>query len=96
MHSKDSGLHVGVRCAVMDAVEGPADGGAEGQGPGHGTNPIPLKLLTKYIMFARSNVSPQLQELDYDKIEKLYSDLRRESMTSGGVSQSRHQQRSLL
>jgi len=47
--------------------------------------PIPLKLLTKYIMYARNNVMPQLQDIDYDKIVKLYSDLRRESMTSGGV-----------
>ena len=31
------------------------------------------------------HVQPQLQNIDQDKIAKLYSDLRRESITCGGV-----------
>lgn len=43
------------------------------------------RLLTKYIMYARSNVRPQIQDVDQDKIERLYVDLRRESKQCGGV-----------
>jgi DNA replicative helicase MCM subunit Mcm2 (Cdc46/Mcm family) len=47
---------------------------------------IPQRLLTKYIMYARANISPQLHDIDQDKISKLYSELRRESKNLGGVS----------
>ncbi|CAM9181450.1 unnamed protein product [Laminaria digitata] len=36
-------------------------------------------------MYARNNVRPQLHNIDQDKVARLYSDLRRESSTSGGV-----------
>lgn len=48
-------------------------------------SPIPQRLLTKYIMYARSNVRPQINDVDQDKIERLYVDLRRESKQCGGV-----------
>ena len=47
--------------------------------------PIPQDLLRKYIMYARGQVKPQLHNVDTDKISKLYAELRRESVTSGGV-----------
>lgn len=37
-------------------------------------------------MYARSNVKPQINDVDQDKIERLYVDLRRESKQCGGVS----------
>ena len=54
-------------------------------GAGVGAGPIPQRLLTKYIMYARSNVRPQINDVDQDKIERLYVDLRRESKQCGGV-----------
>jgi DNA replication licensing factor MCM2 len=50
-----------------------------------GVELIPQELLRKYIMFARSTVSPKLANIDKDKITALYLDLRRESMASGGM-----------
>lgn len=46
---------------------------------------IPQDLLRKYIYYARNNCSPTLHGIDQDKIAKLYSELRRESMVSGGI-----------
>ena len=46
---------------------------------------IPQRLLSKYIMYARSNVTPQIHDVDQDKIARLYADLRRESTQCGGV-----------
>ncbi|KAK4057384.1 MCM DNA helicase complex subunit [Microbotryomycetes sp. JL221] len=44
---------------------------------------IPQDLLRKYIQYARDRVKPQLHMMDQDKISKLYSDLRRESLSTG-------------
>jgi hypothetical protein len=63
----------------------PAAAEAANAGPGGLPNPIPQRLLTKYIMYARSNVRPQINDVDQDKIERLYVDLRRESKQCGGV-----------
>jgi DNA replication licensing factor MCM2 len=46
---------------------------------------IPQDMLRKYLMYARHNIRPQLNNIDQNKISKLYADLRRESETSGGV-----------
>ena len=46
--------------------------------------PIEQTLLRKYIMYARQNVRPQLQNIDEEKIKGVYAELRRES-ASGGV-----------
>jgi DNA replication licensing factor MCM2 len=43
---------------------------------------IPQELLRKYIIYARDKVFPKINNVDHEKIEKLYSDLRRESMVS--------------
>ena len=41
---------------------------------------IDQELLRKYIMYARDKVYPKINNIDHEKIEKLYSELRRESM----------------
>ncbi|KAL9056071.1 MAG: hypothetical protein Q9162_003133 [Coniocarpon cinnabarinum] len=45
--------------------------------------PVPQELLRKYILFAREHVQPKLFHMDQDKIARLFSDMRRESMTTG-------------
>lgn len=54
--------------------------------PGFGEtqeNAIPQDLLRKYIYFARTRVHPTSYKIDQDKIAKVYSDLRRESLATG-------------
>ncbi|KAI5797450.1 MCM2/3/5 family-domain-containing protein [Peziza echinospora] len=46
-------------------------------------SPIPQELLRKYILYARSNLRPQLHKMDSDKVSKLFVDLRRESLATG-------------
>ena len=45
-----------------------------------GVEKIPQELLRKYIMYAREKIHPKLHQIDQDKIARMYSDLRRESM----------------
>lgn len=45
-----------------------------------GIEKIPQDLLRKYIIYAREKVNPKLHQMDQDKVAKLYSELRRESM----------------
>lgn len=42
-------------------------------------------LLKKYIQYAKSRVKPKLAQLDQDKLARLYSDLRRESLSTGAL-----------
>jgi len=46
---------------------------------------VDQELLRKYIMYARHTCKPKLHNIDEDRIAKLYSELRRESMNSGGI-----------
>ena len=46
---------------------------------------IPQDLLRKYIIYARQRIHPRLAKIDKDKITKLYSELRRESMLTGSI-----------
>jgi DNA replication licensing factor MCM2 len=46
---------------------------------------IPQELLRKYIVYARNHVRPTLQGIDVEKLEKLYAELRQESMTGASV-----------
>ena len=46
---------------------------------------IPQELLKKYIIYARKNVHPKLNEIDKEKVTKFYADIRRESQLSGGL-----------
>ncbi len=47
-----------------------------------GVEKIPQDLLRKYITYAREKIHPKLHQIDQDKIARMYSDLRRESMVS--------------
>ena len=47
-----------------------------------GLEKIPQDLLKKYIAYARNRVNPKLNQMDQDKVAKMYSDLRKESMVS--------------
>merc|ERR1739838_638946 len=51
-----------------------------------GVDKIPQDLLKKYILYARERVHPKLHDMDQDKIAKMYSELRRESMATGSVA----------
>jgi DNA replication licensing factor MCM2 len=42
-------------------------------------------LLKKYIMYAREKIHPKLHQMDQEKVARLYSELRRESMATGSV-----------
>jgi len=46
---------------------------------------INQEMLRKYILYARQTCKPKLHNIDDDRISKLYSELRRESMNSGGI-----------
>ncbi|KAI7875255.1 MCM2/3/5 family-domain-containing protein [Mucor mucedo] len=46
---------------------------------------IDQTLLKKYIMYAREKIQPKLQQVDEDKLSRLYSELRRESLASGSI-----------
>lgn len=46
---------------------------------------IPQSMLRKYLLYAKTAVSPKLTDMDKAKISSLYIDLRRESMSSGGM-----------
>ncbi|RKO92165.1 MCM2/3/5 family-domain-containing protein [Blyttiomyces helicus] len=59
--------------------------GDRGIAPAVDSDIIPQDLLRKYIMFARDRVYPKLNDVDHEKIEKLYADLRRESMIGGSI-----------
>ena len=50
-----------------------------------GVEKIPQDLLKKYILYARERVHPKLHAMDQDKVAKMYSDLRRESMATGSI-----------
>ena len=40
-------------------------------------------MLKKYIMYAKEMIKPKLHQLDQEKLSRLYSDLRRESLATG-------------
>ena len=46
-------------------------------------DPIPQDLFKKYIIYAKEKAHPKLHQMDQDKVAKMYSDLRRESMVRG-------------
>lgn len=43
---------------------------------------ISQEILKKYIVYARENIHPKLQNMDQDKVAKIYSQLRQESLVS--------------
>ena len=48
--------------------------------------PIPQDLLKKYIMYSKERVRPKLNQMDQDKVARIYSDLRKESMVRASAS----------
>ena len=46
---------------------------------------VPQDLLKKYIMYAREKIHPKLHQMDQEKVARMYSELRRESMATGSV-----------
>ena len=50
-----------------------------------GVEKIPQDLLKKYIIYAREKFHPKLHQMDQEKVAKMYSDLRRESMQTGSI-----------
>jgi DNA replication licensing factor MCM2 len=44
---------------------------------------IPQGLLRKYILYAREKCKPKLYQIDQDKVARLFSDMRRESLATG-------------
>ena len=46
----------------------------------YGVEPLPQEVLRKYIIYAKEKVHPKLNQMDQDKVAKMYSDLRKESM----------------
>ena len=47
-------------------------------------NIIPQDMLRKYILYARTQISPTLSAMDVDKVSRLYGELRRESLSASG------------
>ncbi|KAM9800563.1 DNA replication licensing factor MCM2 isoform X1 [Syngnathus typhle] len=47
--------------------------------------PISQELLRKYIIYAKHRVHPKLNQMDQDKVARIYSDLRKESMATGSI-----------
>lgn len=47
--------------------------------------PIPQELLKKYIVYAKQHAHPKLTNMDQDKVSKMYSQLRQESLTTGSL-----------
>lgn len=50
----------------------------------YGVEPIPQEILRKYIIYAKEKVHPKLNQMDQDKVARMYSDLRKESMVRKG------------
>ena len=50
-----------------------------------GVEKIPQELLKKYLIYAREKINPKLHQMDQEKVAKMYSDLRRESMQTGSI-----------
>merc|ERR1719391_1450448 len=50
-----------------------------------GVEKIPQELLKKYIIYARQKFHPKLHQMDQEKVAKMYSELRRESMATGSI-----------
>ncbi|CAG9832644.1 unnamed protein product [Diabrotica balteata] len=46
---------------------------------------IPQEMLKKYIVYARQNIHPKLQNMDQDKVANIYSQLRQESLATGSL-----------
>uniref|UniRef100_A0A8C5CYR9 DNA replication licensing factor MCM2 n=1 Tax=Gadus morhua TaxID=8049 RepID=A0A8C5CYR9_GADMO len=46
---------------------------------------IPQELLRKFIIYAKEKIHPKLNQMDQDKVARIYSELRKESMATGSI-----------
>jgi DNA replication licensing factor MCM2 len=46
---------------------------------------IPQDLLRKYIIYAKQRVFPKINQVDQDRMSRMYADLRRESLSTGSI-----------
>jgi DNA replication licensing factor MCM2 len=46
---------------------------------------IPQEILRKYILYAKQRCFPKIQQIDQDKMTRMYSELRRESLSTGSI-----------
>lgn len=67
----------------MDCKGEPMDVGLDFSADG--VELIPQKMLRKYLLYAKNTVTPKLANMNMEKISSLYTDLRKESMSSGGM-----------
>lgn len=51
----------------------------------YGVEPLPQEILRKYIVYAKEKVHPKLNQMDQDKVARMYTDLRKESMATGSI-----------
>uniref|UniRef100_A0A0N7ZC12 DNA replication licensing factor MCM2 n=1 Tax=Scylla olivacea TaxID=85551 RepID=A0A0N7ZC12_SCYOL len=70
---------------AADVAAFPTEGAVTGGANLAGVEKIPQDLLRKYIIYAREKVHPKLHQMDQDKVAKMYSELRRESMSTGSI-----------
>lgn len=54
--------------------------------PVTGLDLIPQTTLRKYLMYARENVHPKLEQMPQEKISKLFAEMRKESLATGSVA----------
>uniref|UniRef100_A0A915PJC1 DNA replication licensing factor MCM2 n=1 Tax=Setaria digitata TaxID=48799 RepID=A0A915PJC1_9BILA len=54
--------------------------------PTTGLELIPQTMLRKYLMYARENIHPKLEQLPQDKISKFFAEMRKESLATGSVA----------
>ncbi|NWU68095.1 MCM2 factor, partial [Pterocles burchelli] len=77
------GSHVKHHPAPPEAVNGDAN---EVILPNtYGPPPLPQEILRKYIIYAKEKVHPKLNQMDQDKVARMYTDLRKESMATGSI-----------
>ncbi|VDK83922.1 unnamed protein product [Litomosoides sigmodontis] len=54
--------------------------------PATGLELIPQTTLRKYLIYARENIHPKLEQLPQDKISKFFAEIRKESLATGSVA----------
>ncbi|MCP9264032.1 DNA helicase [Dirofilaria immitis] len=54
--------------------------------PATGLELIPQMMLRKYLLYARENIHPKLEQLPQDKISKFFAEMRKESLATGSVA----------
>merc|ERR1719153_1532069 len=74
-----------ILCVVRDTVDPVTEEQLAASSNLAGVEKIPQELLKKYVIYARQKFHPKLHQMDQEKVAKMYSDLRRESMATGSI-----------